>query len=67
MTVGQTILLNAENGDRVNSYKDLNDPEFTVVSKPDTTGEDAVQRLIPKATYEAANSEIEGATRVIDA
>lgn len=66
MTVGQTILLNAEHEDRVQSYKDLNDPEFTVVSKPGTTGEEAVQRLIPKATYETADTEIEGATRVLE-
>jgi polar amino acid transport system substrate-binding protein len=66
MTLGQTILLNAKNEDRVKSYKDLNDPEFTVVSKPGTTGEEAVQHLIPKATYETANTEIEGATRVLE-
>jgi len=66
MTVGQTVLLNAKHKDRVQSYKDLNDPEFTVVSKPGTTGEEAVQRLIPKATYETANTEIGGATRVLE-
>jgi polar amino acid transport system substrate-binding protein len=36
-----------------------------VVSKPGTTGEEAVQRLIPKATYETADTEIEGAMRVL--
>ena len=66
MTVGQTILLNAKHKDRVQSYKDLNDPAFTVVSKPGTTGEEAVQRLIPKATYETADTEIEGAKRVLE-
>jgi len=66
MTVGQTVLLNAKHEDRVQSYKDLNDPEFTVVSKPGTTGEEAVQRLIPTATYETANTEIEGAMRVLE-
>ena len=66
MTVGQTILLNAKHEDRVQSYKDLNNPEFTVVSKPGTTGEEAVQRLIPKATYVTVNTEIEGATRVME-
>ncbi len=30
------------------------------VSKPGTTGEQAVQRLISKATYETADAEIEG-------
>jgi polar amino acid transport system substrate-binding protein len=66
MTVGQTVLLNAKHADTVQSYKDLNDPKFIVVSKPGTTGEDAVQRLIPKATYESADTEIEGATRVLE-
>jgi polar amino acid transport system substrate-binding protein len=36
-----------------------------VVSKPGTTGEEAVQRLIPQATYETADTEIEGAMRVL--
>jgi ABC-type amino acid transport substrate-binding protein len=54
MTVGQTVLLNAKHTETVQSYKDLNDSKFIVVSKPGTTGEEAVQRLIPKATYETA-------------
>jgi polar amino acid transport system substrate-binding protein len=66
MTVGQTVLLNARHRDRVKSYKDLNDSTFTVVSKPGTTGEEAVQRLIPKATYESADTEIDGAMRVLE-
>jgi polar amino acid transport system substrate-binding protein len=65
MTVGQTVLLNAKHADTVQSYIDLNDPKFIVVSKPGTTGEEAVQRLIPKATYESADTEIEGAMRVL--
>jgi len=65
MTVGQTVLLNAKHTDAVQSYKDLNDPKFVVVSKPGTTGEEAVQRLIPKATYETADTEIAGAMRVL--
>ena len=66
MTVGQTVLLNAKHKKAVSSYKDLNDPKFVVVSKPGTTGEEAVQRLIPKATYETADTEVEGAMRVLE-
>ncbi|MDJ0665882.1 MAG: transporter substrate-binding domain-containing protein [Desulfobacterales bacterium] len=66
MTVGQTVLLNGKHKATVKSYKDLNDAQFKVVSKPGTTGEEAVQRLIPQATYETADTEIEGATRVLD-
>ena len=65
ITVGQTVLLNAKHKNTVKSYKDLNDAKFVVVSKPGTTGEEAVQRLIPKATYETADTEIEGALRVL--
>jgi polar amino acid transport system substrate-binding protein len=66
MTVGQTVLLNARHEKTVQSYKDLNDSKFIVVSKPGTTGEEAVQRLIPKATYETADTEVEGAMRVLE-
>jgi polar amino acid transport system substrate-binding protein len=66
MTVGQTVLLNAKHRETVLSYKDLNDPKFVLVSKPGTTGEEAVQRLIPNATYETADTEIDGAMRVFE-
>ncbi|MGV7223715.1 MAG: transporter substrate-binding domain-containing protein [Nitrospinales bacterium] len=66
MTVGQTILLNAKHKDTIKSYKDLNDPKYTIVSKPGTTGEEAVQGMIPNAVYETADTEIEGATRVLE-
>jgi polar amino acid transport system substrate-binding protein len=66
MTVGQTVLLNAKHKNSVNSYKDLNDAKFLVISKPGTTGEEAVQRLISKATYETVETEIEGAMRVME-
>jgi polar amino acid transport system substrate-binding protein len=65
MTVGQTVLLNAKHKNTVRSYKDLNDSKFIVISKPGTTGEEAAQRLISKATYETADTEIEGAMRVL--
>jgi len=66
MTVGQTVLLNAKHKDKVQSYKDLNDPEYIVVSKPGTTGEEAVKRLITKATYKTAGTESEGAMMVLN-
>ena len=66
MTVGQTVLLNAKHKNSVKSYKDLNDAKFVVVSKPGTTGEEAVQRLISKATYETVDTEIAGAMRVLE-
>lgn len=66
MTVGQTVLLNAKHKETVKSYKDLNDPKFVVVSKPGTTGEMAVKKMIPEASYETADTETAGATRVLN-
>ena len=66
MTVGQTILLNTRHKETVKSYRDLNASAYTVVSKPGTTGEEAVRRLLPAATYESAAKEIEGAMRVLN-
>jgi len=66
MTVGQTILLNAKHKDDVQSYEDLNDSKYIVVSKPGTTGEEAVKDLIPNATYQTADTESEGAMMVLN-
>ena len=66
MTVGQTVLLSAKHKRAVRSYKDLNDPKFVVVSKPGTTGEEAVKNMIPNATYETVDTEIDGGMRVLE-
>jgi polar amino acid transport system substrate-binding protein len=66
MTVGQTVLLNARHEKAVKSYRDLDDPAYTVVSKPGTTGEAAVLKMIPRATYMPVNTETDGAMRVLE-
>ena len=63
--VGQTILLNKKHEGKVNSYKDLNDPQFTITSKLGTTGEQAIKRLIPKANYKSFEVESEAALEVL--
>ena len=50
MIVGQTVIVNARHQMAVKSYKDLDDPAYTVVSKPGTTGEEAVLKMLPRAT-----------------
>jgi len=66
MTVGQTVLLNARHQQTVKSYRDLDDSVYTVVSKPGTTGEAAVLKMIPRASYMPVNTEMEGAMRVLE-
>jgi polar amino acid transport system substrate-binding protein len=64
MRIGQTVLLSSKLADQVASYRDLDDPMYKVASKPGTTGEEAVLRLMPKATYVPFDSELEAATAV---
>ena len=66
MTVGQTILLNKKHEKTVTSYKDLNQSKFTVISKPGTTGEEAVKHFIPACTYKTFGTESSGATEVLE-
>jgi polar amino acid transport system substrate-binding protein len=66
IVVGQTILLHKKHKGEVTSYKDLNDPDYIVTSKLGTTGEKAVKRMIPKATYKSFETETEAALEVLN-
>ena len=66
MQVGQTVLLNTSVAERVTSYGDLNDPAYSVASKPGTTGEEAVRRFMPEAEYRPYSSELEAAAAVAE-
>ncbi|PLX87019.1 MAG: amino acid ABC transporter substrate-binding protein [Desulfuromonas sp.] len=60
IVIGQSILLKKSLEGKVNSYKDLNDPKYTVASKLGTTGEQATKRMIPRAKYISYETEQEG-------
>lgn len=66
IVIGQTILLNKKHAGTVTSYKDLNDPKYILTSRMGTTGEQAIKRMIPKATYKAFESEAEAGLEVIN-
>ncbi|MCG8473601.1 MAG: transporter substrate-binding domain-containing protein [Desulfobacterales bacterium] len=66
IVVGQTIILNKRLADKVTSYKDLNNPKYTVASRIGTTGEMATKRLISKAKYKSFDKEADGAMDVIN-
>lgn len=65
IVIGQAILLSKKHEGTVKSYKDLNDPKFVITSKLGTTGEQAVKRMIPKATYKSFEVEMEAIMEVI--
>lgn len=66
MVVGQTVLLNKKLEGKITSYKELNSPEYTVVSKLGTTGEQAAKRLLPKANYKSFDLETDAALEVMN-
>jgi polar amino acid transport system substrate-binding protein len=66
IVVGQTILLNKKHEGKVKSFKDLNDPKFILTSRMGTTGEQAIKKYIPKATYKGFESEAEAGLEVIN-
>jgi polar amino acid transport system substrate-binding protein len=66
IVVGQTILLNKKHEDTVKSYKDLNDPKYILTSRLGTTGEQAIKKFMPKATYKSFQSEAEAGLEVIN-
>jgi polar amino acid transport system substrate-binding protein len=66
ITVGQTILLNKKHKNAVLSYKHLNNPKYIVTSRMGTTGEQAIKKYIPKATYKGFESEAEAGMEVIN-
>ncbi len=66
IVVGQTILLNKKHEGKVLSYKDLNDPKFILTSRMGTTGEQAIKKHIPKATYKGFDTEAEAGLEVIN-
>ena len=50
IVVGQTIVLRKDKAGEIKSFQDLNDPKYKIAVKLGTTGEQAVKRMIPKAT-----------------
>jgi polar amino acid transport system substrate-binding protein len=66
IVVGQTLLVNKKLEGKVKSYKDLNDPKYTITSKLGTTGEKAVKQYMPKATYKSFEAESEAAMEVVN-
>ncbi len=66
IVIGQAILVNKKLAGKVTSYKDLNDPKYILTSRLGTTGEQAIKKYIPKATYKAFESEAEAGLEVIN-
>lgn len=64
--VGQSIILNPALKGKIKSYKDLNDPKYTVTSKLGTTGETAIKKILGKANYNAFETETDAVLEVVN-
>ena len=65
IVVGQAVLLNKKHEGTVKTYKDLDNPKYTIVSRLGTTGEQAAQKMISRANYKSYESEAEAAIEVM--
>ncbi|AYC33046.1 amino acid ABC transporter substrate-binding protein [Pseudomonas cavernae] len=66
IVVGQTLLVRKELQGKINSYKDLNDPQYRITSKIGTTGEMVAKKLIAKAQYHGFDNEQEAVMDVVN-
>lgn len=66
IVVGQTILIKKELVGKVKSYKDLNNPKYTVATKLGVTGDFATKKYIGKAKINLFETEQEGAMEVVN-
>lgn len=64
LTIGQTVLLRRQLADRIKSHKDLDAPEFTVLSKVGTTGEIATRKTFRRAQIRTFEHEAEAVIEV---
>ncbi len=66
VVVGQTIMMTKELASKVKSAKDLDNPEYTIVTKLGVTGEVATRKFFNKAKIVTFESEADGATEVLN-
>lgn len=66
IVVGQTILIKKELADKVDSYRDLNDPKYTIATKLGVTADFATKKYMPKAELKLFETEPEAAMEVIN-
>ncbi|WP_022851695.1 transporter substrate-binding domain-containing protein [Limisalsivibrio acetivorans] len=66
IVVGQTILIREDLKDEIKSYRDLNDPKYTVSTKLGVTAEKATKRYISKAKLRLFETEQEAVMEVVN-
>jgi polar amino acid transport system substrate-binding protein len=66
LEVGQSVLIKKSLIGTIKNYRDLNHGRWKIASKLGTSGEEAVKKYIPKATYRAYQTEQEAVMEVVN-
>jgi polar amino acid transport system substrate-binding protein len=64
IVIGQSILVSPKLKDQIKSYKDLNNPKYTVSTKLGTTGAEAAKRYLSKAKIDLYDTESDAVLQV---
>ncbi|MFM2480042.1 transporter substrate-binding domain-containing protein [Celerinatantimonas sp. YJH-8] len=66
IVIGQSIILSPKLKGKITSYKDLNDPKYTIATKLGTTGDEATKRYLPKAKLDLYDTEADSVLQVVN-
>ena len=66
IVIGQSLLVRKGLEDQIKSYKDLNNEQYTIVSKLGTTGDLAAKKYLSKAKLNLFETESEAALEVVN-
>lgn len=66
IVIGQSILINPKLKGKIKSYKDLNNPKYTIATKLGVTGELAAKKYMSKAKLNLFETESEAALEVVN-
>ncbi|TDP01253.1 transporter substrate-binding domain-containing protein [Marinomonas balearica] len=64
ITIGQTVVIKPELEGKITSYKDLNDPKYTITSQLGTTGAEAAKKYLSKAKLDLFETSADGVLQV---
>ncbi|EMW7169459.1 transporter substrate-binding domain-containing protein [Vibrio fluvialis] len=66
IVIGQSVVLSPKLEGKVKSYKDLNDPKFTIATKLGTTGVEAAKKYVPNAKLDLYDTEVDAVLQVVN-
>lgn len=66
IVIGQSVVLSPKLEGKVTSYKDLNDPKYTVATKLGTTGAEAAKKYVPNAKLDLYDTEVDAVLQVVN-